>query len=65
MNITITSLGDGVQSCEPAEEAVTEAAQAAEDDCRVLGCGPRAECQYQVSSDLFTCQCSLGFKVTS
>ena len=52
-----------MQSCEPAEEAVTEAAQAAGADCRVLGCGARAECQYQASSDMFTCQCSPGYKV--
>ena len=46
--------------CEPEEEAVTQAAQA---DCRVLGCGPGAECQYQPSDDKFICRCSQGYKV--
>ena len=49
-----------MEICEPAEEVVTEAAEA---DCRVLGCGPQAECQYQPAADRFTCQCSHGYKV--
>ena len=50
-----------MEICEPAEEVVTEAAEA---DCRVLGCGPRgAECGYQPAADRFTCQCSHGYKV--
>ena len=59
-----------MEICEPAEEPdMTEAmeatSEAAEADCRVLGCGPRSECQYQPSDDRFTCQCSQGYKVFS
>ena len=59
-----------MEICEPAEEpdmieAMEATTEAAEADCRVLGCGPRSECQYQPADDRFTCQCSKGYKVFS
>ena len=65
---TKISTGDGVEICEPAEEpdmieAMEATTEAAEADCRVLGCGTGAECQYQPSDDRFRCRCSRGYKV--